>query len=104
MEVEQRAVRAAENGPNLPGAVDLALMVDTYHHVSGRVSYFQSLKKHLKPGGRVAIIDFRMDSPAGPPKHHRVAEERVRSEMKQAGYRLVAEHRFLPDQYFLVFQ
>ncbi len=94
---------AAESDPNLPSAVDLALVVDTYHHVSGRSAYFERLKKKLKPGGRVAVIDFRLESPAGPPAEHRIAPERVKSEMERAGYRLAEQHEFLPHQYFLVF-
>ncbi len=98
-----RSVRATERDPNLPEAVDLALLVDTYHHLAQRSRYFEDFKRSLKPGGRVAIIDFRMDSPVGPPPHHRLDPEAVVREMTQAGYRLAARHDFLPHQYLLVF-
>ena len=98
-----RSVLAAEDRPNLPGPVDLVLLVDTYHHVARRAAYFESLRKQLKPGGRVAIIDFTLESPTGPPVRHRIAPQKVAEEMAQAGYRLAEEHRFLPNQYFLVF-
>jgi len=98
------AVAGAADGPRLPAKVDVALFVDVYHHVEGRERYFRGLRKSLKPGGRVAVIDFRMDSPEGPPKEARIAPERVKAEMKKAGYVLVAEHSFLPRQYFLVFR
>jgi hypothetical protein len=52
----------------------------------------------------VAIIDFRLDSPQGPPKRARVAPENVKAELTKAGYALAAEHSFLPYQYFLVFR
>ncbi len=39
--------------------------------------YFAALKKMLAPGGRVAIIDVRLDSSAGPPKQHRIAQEKI---------------------------
>jgi hypothetical protein len=52
----------------------------------------------------VAIIDFRMDSPDGPPKAARLEPERVKAELKRAGYELVQEHGFLPKQFFLVFR
>lgn len=94
---------AAEADPRLPAPVDLVLLVDTYHHIARRTAYFASLRKQLKPGGRVAIIDFRLDAPSGPPREHRIAPERVRSEMEKAGYRLVESYEFLPNQYFLVF-
>jgi len=45
-----------------------------------------------------------MDSPVGPPKNARIEPDRVKAEMKRAGYALAQEHAFLPNQYFLVFQ
>ena len=35
--------------------------MDTYHHVPDRERYFRELKKALRPGGRLAIIDFTLD-------------------------------------------
>jgi predicted methyltransferase len=98
------AVQGAAQSPQLPAKVDLALFVDVYHHVDARERYFRDLRKSLNPGGRVAIIDFRLDSPDGPPRAARISPEQVKAEMKQAGYALVAEHGFLPRQYFLVFR
>ena len=94
---------AGDNGPNLPAQVDLALVVDTYHHIPRRSRYFEQLKAALRPGGRIAIIDFRLDSPTGPPVEHRIPPEQVKAEMERAGYRLAEQPDFLPHQYFLVF-
>jgi SAM-dependent methyltransferase len=94
---------AGERDPGLPAPVDLVLVVDTYHHLPRRSRYFSDLKPKLKPGGRVAIIDFRPDSPVGPPPRHRIAADAVKEEMARGGYRLAEEHGFLPNQYFLVF-
>jgi cyclopropane fatty-acyl-phospholipid synthase-like methyltransferase len=96
------ALQADPGDPRLPRAVDLVLLVDTYHHIGDRVAYFGGLRKSLTATGRLAIIDFRIDSPAGP-RHGRVARDAVKAELARAGYRLVAEHDFLPYQYFLVF-
>lgn len=98
------AVTGAPGDPRLPEKVDLIIMVDVYHHVADRDRYFRRLRDSLKPGGRLAIIDFRMDSPDGPPKRARIAPDRVKTELKGAGYSLIQEHAFLPNQYFLIFQ
>jgi len=98
------AVAGAPDDPRLPEKADLIILVDVYHHVGDRERYFRQLQKSLKPGGRVAVIDFRMDSPVGPPQSARIAPERVKAELKRAGYALSQEHAFLPNQYFLVFQ
>jgi SAM-dependent methyltransferase len=80
------------------------LVVDTYHHLPNRPAYFRELQKSLAPGGRVAIIDFRKDSPEGPPPEFRFEADQIVGEMTQAGYRLDAKHDFLPRQHFLVFR
>jgi SAM-dependent methyltransferase len=96
-------VLASANSPNLPEAVDVVLIVDTYHHLPGRVAYFRELRKSLRSGGRVAIVDFRRDAPEGPPVEFRFTAEQIEGEMRQAGYRLEAHHDFLPRQLFLTF-
>lgn len=98
------AVAGKPGDPRLPEKADLIVFVDAYHHVEDRGRYFHQLQNALKPGGRLAIIDFRMDSREGPPKAARIAPEQVKSELKRAGYGLAQEHGFLPNQYFLVFQ
>jgi SAM-dependent methyltransferase len=98
------AIAGAPDDPRLPEKTDLILMVDVFHHIDGREAYFRKLRGSLKPGGRIAIIDFRLDSPEGPPKAARIAPERVIAELKGAGYSLATQHGFLPNQFFLVFQ
>ena len=98
------AVQAAADTPNLPEPVDLVLIVDTYHHIGNREAYFSRLRSSLKPGARVAIIDFRPDSPEGPPKEFRFPPEKFQAEMSQAGYKLAHQYDFLPRQNFLVFE
>jgi len=98
------AIAGAPDDPRLPEKADLIVLVDVYHHIGDRERYFRKLRESLKPGGRVAVIDFRMDSPEGPPKNARIQPERVKEEMRRAGYALAQEHAFLPRQYFLVFR
>ncbi|HVO97656.1 MAG TPA: class I SAM-dependent methyltransferase [Bryobacteraceae bacterium] len=98
------SIQASAASPNLPEPVDLVLIVDTYHHIGDREAYFNNLAKSLKPGGRVAIIDFKPDSPEGPPKEFRFTPEKFQAEMSQAGYKLTAKLDFLPRQTFLIFE
>lgn len=96
-------VQAGPDDPKLPAPVDVVLLVNTYHHIPGRVEYFRRLRASLKPGGRVAIIDFRPEGPMGPPPATRVPFGVVAEELGRAGYVLVGSHGILPHQYFLVF-
>jgi len=98
------AVQAKLDSAELPGKVDRILIVDTYHHIGDRTAYFKRLRSSLKPGGQVAIIDFTEESPIGPPRADRISAARVAEEMRSAGYAQVAQHGFLPYQYFIVFR
>jgi SAM-dependent methyltransferase len=98
-----KPLRASAGDARLPEKVDLVLVVDVYHHIDEREQYLRRLAATLRPGGRVAVIDFRLDSPEGPPKAARIAPDKVKAEFAAAGYALQREHGFLPRQYFLVF-
>ena len=95
---------AIPGDPLLPEPVDLVLVVNTYHHIADRPVYFERLRAHLRPGGRVAVVDFRKgDLPFGPPDSMKLAPAEVEREMTAAGYVVTARHDVLPHQYFLVF-
>ena len=96
-------VLASPDDPQLPEeSLDLVFTCNTCHHLSDRPAYLRALRRHLRHGGRVAIIDFRPTGWAwlfG----HATEKETVRDEMAAAGYRLVDEFDFLPKQHFQVF-
>ena len=98
-------ILARPDNPKIPvESVDLIFICNTYHHLENRTEYFRNLKSSLRPGGRIAIVDFYHDDRSGElgfPKRHLVAKEKVLEELREAGYRLVKEHTFLPKQYFL---
>jgi predicted methyltransferase len=85
-------------------SVDRVVIVDTWHHIQDQPSYLLLLKRMLRPGGQVIHIDFKkQDLPVGPPPGMKIAREDLVKQMEDAGFRLAAEHAFLPYQYFLVF-
>src|SRR5208282_4023375 len=96
-------VLANADASNLPEPVDVALVVDTYHHIGNRREYFAKLKSSLRPEGKLAIVDFKADSPNGPPPQYRLSAETVTQELNAAGYSLIETLQFLPRQYFLIF-
>jgi cyclopropane fatty-acyl-phospholipid synthase-like methyltransferase len=98
------AVKAGDGTANLPAPVDVILIVDTYHHIPNRVAYFKALRKSLKPGGRLAIVDFRKDAPSGPPAEFRFTPEDVARELSQADFTGTAVHDFLPRQWMAIFE
>jgi predicted methyltransferase len=94
------------DNPRLPSAfADVVLIVDTFHHIDGRLDYLRQLERTLRPNGRVAVIDWKKEPlPIGPELEHKIAREQVLYEMTAAGYRLDKELDLLPYQYFLIFR
>jgi arsenite methyltransferase len=97
-------VLAKPDDPLLPkGGVDLIFTSNTYHHIDNRIAYFSNLRKYLRPGGRVAIIDFDRRSWLMGLFRHYTPSEFIKPEMEQAGYSLQEELSFLDRQSFLIF-
>jgi arsenite methyltransferase len=85
-------------------SVDRFVIVDTWHHVEDQAKYLERMKRMLRPGGQVVQIDFqKRELPIGPPLGMKIARGDLVKQMEGAGFKLVAEHSFLPYQYFLVF-
>jgi len=97
-------VLGGTDDPLLPaGGCDVALIVDTYHHFSDGPGFLRRVARALRRGGRLVNIDFeKRETPMGPPVEHRVAREEFLRDARRVGLEVVAEHDFLPHQYFLV--
>ena len=85
-------------------SVNRFFICDVWHHVENQTKYLSLMKKMLKPGGEIVMIDFhKKELPFGPPMQMKIAREDVIKQMEVNGFRLSKEHTFLPYQYFLVF-
>jgi len=100
-----KPVRGEPDDPKLPsGALDAALIVDSYHEFQNPVALLSHLAASLKPDGRVGIVNSTRDGGGpGPPMAERVDAQKVIDEASQAGLRLVSRESFLDFQYMLIF-
>lgn len=91
----------APDNPGLqPNEVELAMMVDVYHHISGRVAYFTALREGVEPGGRLVVVDFKEgELPVGPPPDHRIPQAKVVAELTEAGWEEAGTLDLLPHQF-----
>ena len=97
-------ILAKAEDPLLPkSGIDLILTVNTYHHIGERIAYFKNLQKYLRPGGRIAVIDYDRRAWFEGLLRHYTPTEFIKREMEQAGYALQQEHNFLDRQSFLIF-
>ena len=85
-------------------AIDLALMVDVYHELAQPQAFLRSLKRALKPDGRLVLIEFRKESAWVPIRpEHKMSVRDARMELEAEGYRFDRVIDVLPWQHILVF-
>ncbi|MGB5348511.1 MAG: class I SAM-dependent methyltransferase [Polyangiales bacterium] len=84
-----------------PRSVDRILIVNTWHHISNRLKYAEKLRAALRPGGLVAIVDFTIESPHGPPAPMRLTHDTVQRELRAAGFEAELVEEPLPYQYLV---
>jgi predicted methyltransferase len=90
--------------PQLPAPVDVVLIVETYYEMDDPRTLLRNVRKSLKPGGRVGIVNFtKAGFGPGPPMEERVDPETVIRDAEAAGLRLAARGNFLRYQYLLKF-
>jgi ubiquinone/menaquinone biosynthesis C-methylase UbiE len=101
-----RPVLGTITDPKLPpNSVDLALMVDVYHEFDHPFEMMQAITRSLKPGGRVAFVEFRGEDPAVPIKPlHKMTEAQVKKEMSVLPLEWVETIGALPRQHIIVFR
>ena len=94
------------DNPNLPeGAVDLILLVDAYHEFSHPREMGEAMVRALKPGGRVALVEYRKEDPQVPIKElHKMSEVQAKKEMAALGLIWMETKDVLPQQHLMFFQ
>ena len=101
-----RPILCTQTDPKLPaGQVDLALLVDVYHEMSDPEASLRGIRKALKPGGQLVLVEIRAEDPEVPIKpEHKMTVAQVRKEIEPQGFRFVTVHDFLPWQHIIVFE
>jgi ubiquinone/menaquinone biosynthesis C-methylase UbiE len=93
--------------PRLPvNAIDLILMVDVYHEFSFPREMGQAMVRALKPGGRIALVEYRAEDAGVPIKAiHKMSEAQAKKEMTALGLTWVStDSKTLPWQHLMIFR
>lgn len=92
--------------PKLPeGELDLILLVDVYHEFSHPEQMLRSMRRALKPHGRLALVEFRLEDPKVPILLlHKMSKEQILKELPPNGFKLVEEFEKLPWQHVMFFE
>jgi len=100
-------VKGTIKSPNLkPESTDLAIMVDVYHEFEFPYEMMLAISQAMKPGGRVVLVEYRMEDSTVPIKLvHKMTEEQAKKELEQPEFHLKWTETIgvLPWQHILVF-
>lgn len=110
--IERRAITnvvlvlGAEDDPKLPSdSLDAVLLVDAYHEFAYPFEMMQGIRRALRPGGRVFLIEYRGEDPRVPIKPlHKMTQAQAITELEAVGLRWVEGLDILPTQHFMVFE
>jgi len=97
-----KTVLSTPDDPELPpDRINAVLLLKTYHEVAHPVVLLKNLRKSLRPGAKIGIIDRN-----GNGTDHGVGKEVVVREAAEAGYELLDSNDFVKSDgvdYFLIF-
>jgi ubiquinone/menaquinone biosynthesis C-methylase UbiE len=87
-----------------PNSCDLILLVDVYHEFSHPEAMLTAMKKALKPGGQIVLVEFRAEDDSVPIKpEHKMSKAQITKEMNANGLKLAREFDGLPWQHMMWF-
>lgn len=98
-------IRGDIDNPRLPAAaLDLALMVDVYHELGEPQTVLGHVRRALKPGGRLVLVEYKGEDPAIPILPlHRMTVAQARQEVQAEGFVLATVNSSLSRQHVLIF-
>jgi protein-L-isoaspartate O-methyltransferase len=99
-------VQGAADDPRLPAnAFDLILMVDVYHELGAPQTMLGHLKRALRTGGRLVLVEYKGEDPSIPIRpEHKMTVAQARLELESEGFTLAEADSSLPRQHVLVFR
>lgn len=83
--------------------LDIAFMINVYHHLARPVPLIKSVRPSLKPGGLLAIVD-RDPEKSGGAGNHNTPRERLIRQVESSGFVLEREETFLEEDNIYIFK
>jgi len=87
-------------------SLDLVYTCETYHHFEHPAQTLQSIRRALRPGGRLVVVDFEKipgETHQQRLSHVRAGKAAVIHEVEAAGFAFAEEKKLMRENYFVVF-
>ena len=86
-------------------SIDLFVLITVFHHIENKKTFISEIKRVLKKGGRVALVEFhKSDSPMGPPTGHRLSPSELEDLFIPSGFSHVTYHVLGENMYLSIFE
>jgi len=87
-----------------PASSDAAFLGNLWHELERHHDVLAEMARILRPGGRLAIFDWRKDcpNPPGPPVEHRIAMSETERTLTAHGWAVQSTHMVGPFSYLLI--
>ena len=97
--------RASDHDSGLPtSCCDLVMLVDVYHELSDPPGVMKTIRRALKPTGRLVLVEYRGEDPAVAIKpEHKMTLAQIKKELGELGFHFVDSLEMLPDQRVVIF-
>ena len=84
--------------------VDAAVLIALYHEFKHPMENLAELKRTLKPGGKVLILDWdpQADKERGPAKVHRVAKDKAIKNLEAADFSVDSHENYTQDMWMII--
>ena len=66
--------------------IDRAIATNVLYQVDDRNAFVEEMKRLLRPGGKVLLIEWKESMPGGPHAHHKVTEEVALALFRRHGF------------------
>jgi ubiquinone/menaquinone biosynthesis C-methylase UbiE len=101
-----KTIQGSDTDAKLPeGGVDLALLFDAYHEFINPQPMLQSIRRALKPDGRLVLVEYRQEDTTVPiAPTHRMSVANARAEVEAEGFTFERLDPGLPRQHIIIFR
>jgi precorrin-6B methylase 2/mono/diheme cytochrome c family protein len=87
-----------------PRSLDMVFIAYSYHEFSEPETIMEAIRRSLKPGGRLVIVEYAKESKLAPASSlHKMSFAEIRNEIEPMGFELERILDFLPMQHGVIF-
>lgn len=96
-------VKTEEDSVHLEDEIaDIVFMINLHHELHNPNQIVSESWRLLKPGGKVFIVDWKKESPTGPPIEIRCLPEQVKDQLEASGFKNVEYYNELPKHFLVI--